>query len=140
MYFGADIKQIYCRKSHTLILTKNNDLFISGENIFRQFKSDSDIEKINIFQKTSIDLFTRSNNKDEQIESDYYNSLQNFKFPIKDKIKEISYGEYHTFILMKNDNLFALGNNGYGQLGLGYNTDTKNCYKLCYFVINCYSF
>ncbi len=98
VHIKGEIKEIICGRMHTFILMENNELFASGSNKYGQLGLGSKINKINEFQKIEI----------------------------QGKIKQISCGEYYTFILMENNDLFASGLNTDGQLGLNSNDKQIN--------------
>jgi alpha-tubulin suppressor-like RCC1 family protein len=85
------IKNIYCGRYYSIILNENNELYVCGSNRYGQLG-------LGDFQDRYI--YTKS----------YHNLGQ---------IKNIYCGGFHNIILNENNEIFVIGNNSYGQLGLG---------------------
>ena len=89
------------------------------------------IESGSIINIQPGDIFEGNFPKDEVIKVDdpsliieYYNSLPfQLEFPEKIKIKKISVGEGHCLALSTNGECFSWGENDFGQLGLGKETN-----------------
>ena len=89
------------------------------------------IESGSIINIQPGDIFEGSFPKDEIIKVDdpsliieYYNSLPfQLEFPDKIKIKKISVGEGHCLALSTNGECYSWGENDFGQLGLGKETN-----------------
>jgi alpha-tubulin suppressor-like RCC1 family protein len=95
---NAKIRQIICGWYHTYILTYNNDLFACGLNEEGQLGL-GDNKYRTVFAKLVYTPWRGSS------------------------IKQVACGYYYTFVLTDNNQLFACGNNLYGQLSLGDNID-----------------
>ena len=89
------------------------------------------IESGSIINIQPGDIFEGNFPKDEVIKVDdpsliieYYNSLPfQLEFPEKIKIKKISVGEGHCLALSNNGECYSWGENDFGQLGLGKETN-----------------
>ena len=99
---GGSIKQVACGSSHTIVLTDDNTLWACGENRFGQ---------LGLGDNTNINTLTKL---------DWTGGA----------IKQIACGDRFTFILTENNQLWACGQNNFGQLGLGDNTDRNILTKL----------
>jgi alpha-tubulin suppressor-like RCC1 family protein len=95
------IRNISIGKSHNIILNENNELYVCGSNYSSQLGL-CDYENRNVYTYTKLE--------------------NNFG-----KIKNIHCGSYHNIILNENNEIFVVGNNSFGQLGLGDNND-RNVY------------
>ena len=90
-----DVKLIYCGDYHSFILKNDGALWGTGYNKYGQLGLGDTASKYTFTQVT-----TNAND-----------------------IKSVYYGAYHTFILKNDDTLWGCGDNEYGQLGLGDNTN-----------------
>ena len=90
-----DIKQIYCGFYYTFILKNDGTLWGCGDNGYGQ---------LGLGDNTNRTTFT-------QITTNV------------NDIKQVYCGDYHTLILKNDGTLWGCGDNGYGQLGLGDNTN-----------------
>ena len=90
-----DIKSIYCGHHYTLILKNDDTLWGTGRNNCGQ---------LGLGDTTDRTIFT-------QVTTNINN------------IKEIYCGAHHAFILKNDGTLWGCGQNNYGQLGLGDDTD-----------------
>ena len=99
------VKQMALGNEHTLILTSNNKLYVSGNNQYGQLGL-GDNEKRSTLTEVS---------------SDYYNNKT---------IKQIAAGVNHSLILTEDGEVYAFGRNDKGQLGLGDRNDRNVPTKL----------
>ena len=99
------VKQMALGNDHTLILTSNNKLYVSGNNQYGQLGL-GDNEKRSTLTEVS---------------SDYYNNKT---------IKQIAAGGNHSLILTEDGEVYAFGRNDKGQLGLGDRNDRNVPTKL----------
>jgi alpha-tubulin suppressor-like RCC1 family protein len=129
--------QIFCGGNHTMIITKNNELYACGNNYYGQLGL-SDTNKRNTFTKVDIpntrceqssNPTTRCNFVGSKIRcgceqsshlvfastADSLNPQRIF-YP---NVLSVSCGSNHTMILTTDNELYACGSNNYGQLGLG---------------------
>ena len=97
-----DVKDVKCGETHTLIIKNDNTVWGCGYNYYGQLGLES-TEGVGVFTQiiTNID---------------------------NDKIKSISCGDTHSFIIKNNNSLWSTGYNNYGQLGLG-DTTTRNVFS-----------
>jgi alpha-tubulin suppressor-like RCC1 family protein len=102
IYDFGKIDKISCGYEHIFVLNKNNECFCCGDNKYGQLGLGDVETKIN---------FTKIN----------------FNFG---KIKNIICGFYSTFILTDLDEIFCCGDNSFGELGLGDNTNRNIFTKL----------
>ena len=90
-----DIKSVYCGGYYTLILKNDGTLWSCGLNTNGQ---------LGLGDTNGRAIFTQVTDN-------------------ADDIKQVYCGYYHTFILKNDGTLWGCGNNEYGQLGLGDNTN-----------------
>ena len=93
-----DVKQVACGRDHTFILKNNGSIWGCGKNTYGQLGLGVD-DTNNRYTFTQV----------------IYN--------VSNDVKQIVCGGYSTFILKNDGSLWSCGHNGYGQLGLGDNTD-----------------
>jgi alpha-tubulin suppressor-like RCC1 family protein len=139
--FGK-IKNIYCGDYYNIILNENNELYVCGDNELCHLGL-GDCDDINVYTKLehnfgkikniycgagnniilnyNNELFVRCYNYSDQLGLDDNNKINvytklehNFG-----KIINIYCGYFHNIILNENNEIFVIGNNSYGQLGLG---------------------
>jgi len=91
----SNIKEVACGKGHTFIITETGKLYASGSNSKGQ---------LGLGDTTQRTTFT------------YVSSYANY-------VSKVACGDDFSFILQGDGQLYACGNNQYGQLGLG---DTNN--------------
>ena len=92
-----NIKSVYCGNYYTLILKNNGTLWGCGDNDYGQLGLGDTTDKLMF---TIIGINTND-------------------------IKSIYCGQYHTIILKNDGTLWTCGDNEFGQLGLGDNTNRK---------------
>ena len=92
-----DVKQIACGSSHTFILKNDGSVWGCGSN---------EDGELGLNDTTYIDTFTQVTTN------------------INNDVKQISCGQYHTFILKNDGSVWSCGDNNWGQLGLGLNDTT----------------
>ena len=97
-----EIRQIVCGKHHTFILKNSGELFAFGSGQYGQLGLGDSYSRRT---PTLLPLGDKATDK---------------------KIRQIICGADHSFILKNNGELYAFGDNTYGQLGLGdnFNRDT----------------
>jgi alpha-tubulin suppressor-like RCC1 family protein len=150
-----NIKQISCGLHYTIILTENNNIYVCGDNGYGQLGLDH-TNMINKFQKVNIegmteiikkiscgafhtfilmennDIYVSGKNDRGQLGLGYINTINKFiKVYIEEiegNIKNINCGYMYTFILTENNDIYAVGLNSFGQLGLGH-FDTISKFK-----------
>ncbi len=89
---GLKVKAVSCGNLHTMIITKDGNLYAFGNNFDGQLGLGNNID-------TNMPALVI--------------------IPDGSKIKAVSCGSYYTMIITENDNLYSFGNNISGQLGLG---------------------
>ena len=94
-----NIKDVYCGGSYTIILKNDGTLWGCGCNTFGQ---------LGLGDKTNRTTFTQVTTN-------------------ADNIKSVCCGSSHTLILKNDGTVWGCGHNGYGELGLGNNTN-KNTF------------
>ena len=109
------IRQIVCGGYHSLILKESGELFVFGYNVYGQLGLGDNKKRITpkLLMKTGDDI------------------VPSLNLPVRNKVKDntiqhIVCGNDHTFILKESGELFAFGDNEYGQLGLGDNNNNNN--------------
>lgn len=141
------IKKAWAMGDGFFILTTDNSFYIFGANQEDQFSTH--ITENEIFSPTKFDLFERSKIQVNDIICGYNHTfcisdnLQVFawgtnqygqlglgdfedrviickiNFQNNDKIAKLYSGQFHTFSISDNGNIYTWGRNEYGQLGLG---------------------
>ena len=105
----TDIINFDCGKLHTVTLTKNNKIYVWGNNLFGQLGLG---DKTNRFSPQEILSLTKVD------------------------IVAVRCGEAHTIILAKNDQIYACGHNRCGQLGLGHAVTVYYPQKISFMILN----
>ncbi|MCC0783648.1 hypothetical protein IR152_11255 [Clostridioides sp. ES-S-0108-01] len=133
-----DISKIKCAYSVSFMLTKNNELYTTGNNFygFSYLKrydiyiygfekiEDFDIEECNHIE--SIDNRLLINKNDERVlDIGLENNFVNITF--------VKASAITTFIVVNNNEVYAAGWNTYGGLGLGHN---RHCYEFARVPLN----
>ncbi len=91
----TNVAQVSAGSRHTMILTKENTLWGTGDNIRGQLGTDTIRQTSTLVQIISAEGEPMT------------------------EVAQASVGEHHSIILKKNSDLWAVGNNSYGQLGIG---------------------
>ena len=137
------VVSVSCGYEHTLIITNDSDLWSWGANESRQlclgyekvsFKPQktlfSNILKISagfshsLFQNNKGEIFSCGNNYQGQCGLGHFDSPQiapSLILNLPSNIVQFVCGSYHNLFLDSEGNVFSVGDNFYGQLGLGYN-------------------
>eukprot|EP00366_Plasmodium_knowlesi_P001861 XP_002259358.1 hypothetical protein, conserved in Plasmodium species [Plasmodium knowlesi strain H] len=103
---SSNIKDIYNGPNNLIIIYENDDFEIVGLNNYGQLGLG---DKKNRIKLTINPILS------------------------KQKVRKVSCGDAHIIALMWNHNVFVWGNNNYGQLGIGNNTDEISMPLLIYF-------
>ena len=90
-----DVKEVYCGENYTLLLKTDGTLWGCGYNGYGQ---------LGLGDTTNRTTFTQVTTN-------------------SDDVKQVYCGDRHTFILKNDGTLWGCGGNGFGQLGLGDNTN-----------------
>ena len=136
---------VSCGYAHTLIITNDDNLWSCGRNddgqLFHgdtkdrskpQKTSFSNISKIStgwshsLFQNNNREIFSCGYNKDGACGLGQFNALQITPSLIHNTPSNIVHfvcGTFHSLFLDSEGNVFSVGCNEYGQLGLGHNTN-----------------
>ena len=97
MMYYQTIQSIQCGLYHNLVLTQDHQVLIWGKSLA------TDVDQLKHLDKPQVITF------------DFINS--------SDYIKEIACGSLHCLALSNHGDVYAWGNNQYGQLGLDHNQD-----------------
>ena len=129
--------QVACGTNHTLALSSDNKIWVTGKNDVGQIGLGS-IDGVNQFTELkgyrakqiacggehsafinlNGNLYTFGYNEDGRL-SRYGNNAIPSKVPILAPIIQVSCGGMHTACIDSNNDIRAFGNNEFGQLGLG---------------------
>src|SRR5262249_10130259 len=141
---NKQVKSIFCGNFHTFVVSEDNILYSCGQNDNGQLGL-SDNQNRNTFQKVTIpnneeikqviisdettfilttnnSLYACGENDKGQLglsDNQNRNTFQKVTIPDNEEIKQIVTSKENSFILTKNNNLYACGENRLGQLGLG---------------------
>ena len=143
---------VSCGEAHTLIITNDSNLWSWGRNDDGQLchgdiedrsnpqqTSFSNISKISagfyhsLFQNNKGEIFACGNNNSGQCGLGHFNNPQITPSLIPNlpsNIAQFVCGSYHNFFLDSEGNVFSVGNNEYGQLGLGHYTKQNELNKI----------
>ena len=158
------VLSVSCGLYHTLIITTDSNLWSCGKNEFGQLcigdKNDrsmpqktlfSNIIKISaswghsLFQNNKGEIFACGFNLNGQCGLGHFNHPQISPSPVNvpSNIVQFVCGSQHCLFLDSEGNVYSVGNNGYGELGLGHNTKQNVLNKIPYIpsikVISCVS-
>ena len=138
------VVSVSCGYSHTLIITNDSNLWSTGNNKFGQLCLGKEINQSSTFQKTSFSNILKissgrcysliQNDKGEIFSCGFNSSgqcgLGHFYHPqitpslipnLPSNIIEFVCGSFHSLFLDCEGNVFSVGENEDGQLGLGHN-------------------
>ena len=146
------VVSVTCGEYHTLIITKDSNLWSCGKNEFGQLchgdsedrskpqkTSFSNISKISagwghsLFQNNKGEIFGCGFNEFGQCGLGHFNSPQitpNFILNAPSNIVHFVCGPSQSLFLDSEGNVFSVGNNELGQLGLGHNTNQNVLNKI----------
>ena len=139
------VLSVSCGYEHTLIITNDSNLWSCGVNnsgqlchgdrkgrLMPQKTSFSNISKISagfihsLFQNNKGEIFACGNNIEGQCGLGHFNSPQitpNLILNLPSNIVQFICGFYHSLFLDSEGNVFSVGQNYNGELGLGHNTN-----------------
>ena len=143
---------VACGSNHTLIITNDDNLWSCGANNFGQLchrnqiylakpqkTSFSNISKIlagsthSLFQNNNGEIFSCGNNRQGQCGMGHFNHPQITPSLIPNappNIVNFVCGGYQSLFLDSEGNVFSVGNNTYGSLGLRHNTNQNELNKI----------
>ena len=146
------VLSVSCGSSHTLMITNDDNLWSCGKNNLGQLcngdKEDrskpqktsfSNISKISagschsLFQNNKGEIFSCGFNEKGQCGLGHFNKLQITPSLIHNAPSNIVHfvcGSFHNLFLDSEGNIFSVGNNYYGELGLGDNADQNELTKI----------
>ena len=146
------VVSVSCGYKHTLIITNDSNLWSCGRNEFGQLclgdKEDrskprktsfSNISKISagcdhsLFRNNKGEIFACGYNEDGACGLGHFNHPQITPSLIPNapaNIVEFFCGYYHSLFIDSKGNVFSVGCNAYGQLGLGHNTNQNELNKI----------
>ena len=152
-FFGiSPVVSVSCGYEHTLIITNDDDLWSWGRNDKGQLchedtedlsiplkTSFSDISKVStgyhhsLFQNNKGEIFACGDNEQGQCGLGHFNSPQitpTLILNVPSNIVQFASGYYQNLFLDSGGNVFSVGYNNFGQLGLGHNTDQNELNKI----------
>ena len=146
------VHSVACGSEHTLIITNDSNLWSCGRNEFGQLclgnqesqlkpqkTSFSTISKIStgydhsLFENDKGEIFSCGNNQYGQCGMSDFNLAQDTPSLIPNlpsNIVQFVCGNSHSLFLDSEGNVFSVGNNEYGQLGLGHNRNQNELNKI----------
>ena len=146
------VLSVDCGSEHTLIITNDSNLWSWGSNRLGQLchrdaddrskpqqTSFSNISKISagwrhsLFENTKGEIFSCGNNRDGQCGLGHFIYIQITPSLIPNlpsNIVQFVCGSHHSLFLDSEGNVYSVGFNGYGQLGLGHNTNQNELSKI----------
>ena len=146
------VLSVSCGSDHTLIITNDDNLWSCGRNMFGQLchgdeegrskpqkTSFSDISKISagydhsLFQNDKGEIFACGVNQYGQCGLGHFNDPQITPSLIPNlpsNIVHFACGEYQSLFLDSEGNVFSVGDNAFGELGLGHNTNQNVLNKI----------
>ena len=146
------VLSVSCGSLHTLIITNDSNLWSCGRNNFGQLchgdkenrlipqrTSFSKISKISagfyhsLFQSNKGEIFACGYNKYGGCGSGHFNSHQITPSLIPkapSNIVQFVCGCHHSLFLDSEGNVYSVGDNGFGELGLGHNTNQNELNKI----------
>ena len=146
------VLSVSCGYSHTLIITNDSNLWSWGRNADGrlchgdkegrskpQQTSFSNISKISagsfhsLFQNIKGEIFSCGDNKEGQCGLGHFNHPQitpSLVLNVPSNIVQFICGDGHNLFLDSEGNVFSVGDNEHGQLGLGHNTNQNELNKI----------
>ena len=146
------VVSVSCGDDHTLIITNDDNLWSCGRNSKGQLchgdaedrskpqqTSFSNISKIStglthsLFQNNKGEIFACGNNEEGQCGLGHFNSPQITPSLIPNSLSNIIHfvcGNFLSLFLDPEGNVFSVGENYFGQLGLGHNTHQNTLNKI----------
>ena len=153
------VLSVSCGSEHTLIITNDSNLWSCGRNDFGQLchgnneddfrdkegrfspqkTSFSNISKISagfyhsLFQNNKGEIFSCGDNQYGQCGFGHFNDTQitpSIILNTPPNIEQFVCGSYHNLFLDSEGNVFSVGQNNFGQLGLGHNRDQNELNKI----------
>ena len=146
------VVSVSCGYEHTLMITNDSILWTCGRNDFGQLchgdkenrlipqrTSFSKISKISagfyhsLFQNNKGEIFSCGNNNKGQCGLGHFNDPQitpSFIPNAPSNIVEFVCGYHHNLFLDSEGNVFSVGENTFGELGLGHNTNQNELNKI----------
>ena len=143
---------VSCGSGHTLIITNDDNLWSWGGNYFGQLchgdkkgrsspqkTSFSNISKISagchhsLFQNNKGEIFSCGNNLQGACGSGNFKKFQitpRVMLNAPSNIVQFVCGNNHSLFLDSEGNVYSVGHNGFGQLGLGHNTYQNELNKI----------
>jgi alpha-tubulin suppressor-like RCC1 family protein len=149
-----NIKKIICRAAHTMIITHSNEVYVWGSNTGYELglghsinmNSPQKLDLLNVkkiicghehtFAITySDEIYVWGYNNVGELGSEpptnkdgrFIKSPQKIDLP---NVKKISCGEYNTMFITHSNEVYGVGHNNYGELGLGHCGNTSLPEKL----------
>ena len=146
------VLSVSCGYSHTLIITDDSNLWSWGKNNFGQLCHGdtedrsipqktlfSNISKIStgyyhsLFQNNKEEIFACGYNEEGACGLGHFNESQttpSLIHNVPSNIVRFVCGSYQSFFLDSEGNIFSVGLNEFGQLGLGHNTNQNELKKI----------
>ena len=146
------VLSVSCGYEHTLIITTDSNLWSCGDNSYGQLclgnqesqlktqqTSFSNISKIStgshhsLFQNEKGEIFSCGSNRNGQCGLGHFDSPQKTPSLILNtppNIVQFVCGRSHSLFLDSEGNVYSVGFNGYGSLGLSHNTDQNKLNKI----------
>ena len=146
------VLSVSCGGHHTLIITTDSNLWSCGYNEFGQLclgnqesqstprqTSFSNISKIStgynhsLFQNGKGEIFSCGQNENGECGLGHFNNPQitpSLILNVPENIVQFVCGGFHSLFLDSEGNVFSVGYNGHGSLGLGHNTNQSILNKI----------
>ena len=143
------VLSVSCGYAHTLVITNEDDLWSWGKNEEghgdKEYRSNpqktsfSNISKVStgsyhsLFENNEGKIFSCGYNRFGQCGLGHFNSPQitpSLIPNVPENIVQFFCGEHHSLFLDSEGNVFSVGYNYYGSLGLGHNTNQNELNKI----------
>ena len=147
------VLSVSCGYEHTLFITNDNNLWSFGRNDYGQLclgnterqpllpqkTSFSNVSKLStgyhhsLFEKNNGEIFACGNNERGACGLGYFDSPQvtpSLILNLPSNIVHFVSGPYQNLFLDSEGNVFSVGDNMFGQLGLGHNTNQNELNKI----------